>query len=223
MFHSLIRTLEEIQKEPCRWVKQPVSCFLCFGRVNANVPCHANLKNDIAGGIWKQIFRKLQYNYLLCREHCVHLAQRGRNELCSHGSLQAGAALKASLCAVCADQVCGVWVFPSLALVPSLCALVPQQTDVQAARRPCGGSLRSEPATASSSVSPCEYVLSWLCPLGRVKDFPLGVQPMGGLKVPKSVGSGCTASRFFILVPCFLHAVLPTLIFPFHFKWRTYW
>lgn len=44
MFHSLIRKLE-IKEDPCRWVKQPVSCSLCFGRVNANFVPIIPIKN----------------------------------------------------------------------------------------------------------------------------------------------------------------------------------
>lgn len=191
MFHSLIRTLEEIQKEPCRWVKQPVSCFLCFERVNANVPCHANLKMTLQVA-YESKFSESCSIIIYCAERTAYTWQR---ELCSNGSLQAGAALKLSFMVSVQTEGVG-WACPALALVPSVCAVVPQQTDAQAARRPSGGSSRSEPATASSSVCPCTYVLSWLCPLGRVKAFPLHVQPCW--EVSKSVGSGCTAPQFCI-------------------------
>lgn len=71
-----------------------------------------------------------------------------------------------------------VWgVGPALPCSPDpLCALVPQQTDAQGALRRSGDCSRSEPTTASSSVCPCMCVLGCLCPLRRVKAFPLGVQ-----------------------------------------------
>lgn len=68
MFHSSNRKLET-REDPYHWVKQPVSCSLWFGRANANVQCHARERErekkqeEIAGGTWKQIFRKLKYNW----------------------------------------------------------------------------------------------------------------------------------------------------------------
>lgn len=57
--------------------------------------------------------------------------------------------------------------------------------------------------------------------------FSVSAALLGGLKVSKSLG--CTASQFcvwpLVLLCCAgsMFSVLPTLIFPFHFKWTTYW